>query len=85
MVKGAAAVARKHVSICVLDDEPAGVERTTMHLEDAGFSAAGTVSPADALQKIRSGECRVVLADLRSPDMDGLGFLQKALQYDPGV
>ena len=85
MVKGAAAVARKHVSICVLDDEPASVERTTLHLEDAGFSAAGTVSPADALQKIRSGECRVVLADLRSPEMDGLGFLQKALQYDPGV
>ena len=85
MVKGAAAVARKHVSICVLDDEPASVERTTMRLEDAGFSAAGTVSSADALQKIRSGECRVVLADLRTPEMDGLGFLQKALQYDPGV
>ncbi len=85
MLKAAAAVARKHVSICVLDDEPASAERTIMRLEDAGFSAAGTVSSADALQKIRSGECRVVLADFRMPEMDGLGFLQQALQYDPGV
>ena len=85
MEKTVAAVARKHISVCVLDHEPAYVEVATTRLEEAGFSAAGTISPQEALQKIRLGECRVVLADFQMPEMNGLAFLEKALQYDPGV
>jgi two-component system response regulator HydG len=85
MVRTAAEVARKHVSICVLDDDPACVELATSRLEDAGFLPFSTVRPEEALQKIRLGECRVVLADFRMPEMGGLEFLQRALQYDPGV
>ena len=85
MERSAVAVARKHISVCVLDQEPAYLGPATMRLEEAGFSAAGTTSPQEALQKIRLGECRVVLADFKMPEMDGLAFLEKALQFDPGI
>ena len=78
-------IARKNLPICVLDDDPDHVEITTNRLEKAGFPVVGTTNPQDALHKIRTGGCRAVLADFRMPAMDGLVFLQKTLQYDPGI
>ncbi|MGA9882523.1 MAG: sigma-54 dependent transcriptional regulator [Candidatus Acidiferrales bacterium] len=77
--------ARKNLAICVLDDDANQVELVTSRLEKAGFSAMGTTSAEEALQNVRLGACRVVLADLKMPEMDGLQFLEKALQHDPGV
>jgi DNA-binding NtrC family response regulator len=76
---------RSALPICVLDDEADQVEITTTNLGRAGFPAYGTTEPADALQKVRSGSCRVVLADFKMPGMDGLAFMEKALQIDPGM
>jgi DNA-binding NtrC family response regulator len=78
-------IARKNLAICVLDDELDHVELTTDRLEKAGFPTVGTTNPQEVLQKIRMGGCRVVLADFKMPSMDGLSFLDKALQCDPGV
>ena len=77
--------ARKSLPICVVDDESDQVELACRHLEKAGFSAVGTIEPEEALEKVRSGACRVVLADLKMPAMDGLTFLDKALEFDPGI
>src|SRR5690242_1276813 len=79
------AFARKGLSVCVLDDEADHVELTTSRLEKSGFLACGTTHPQEALQKIRLGSCRVVLCDLKMPEMDGLTFVEKALQFDPGT
>jgi DNA-binding NtrC family response regulator len=80
-----AASVRKNLSICVVDDEPDQVELTTTRLEKAGFSTTGTTDPQEALQKVRLGNCRVVLCDLKMPGFDGFSFLEKTLQYDPGI
>jgi DNA-binding NtrC family response regulator len=78
-------LSRKNLPICVLDDEIDHIELTTSRLESIGFPVAGTTNPQEALQKVRQGGCRVVIADLKMPGMDGLGFLEKALQSDPGM
>src|SRR5271169_2476169 len=78
-------LSRKNLSICILDDEVDHVELTSQRLEAAGFPVTGTTSVQEALQKVRSGSCRVVVADLKMPGMDGLAFLEKALRCDPGM
>ncbi len=83
--KNSTGIVRKNLPVCVLDDEADLVELTTSKLERAGFPSVGTTDPTEALRKVRTGGCRVVLADMKMPDMDGLTFLQKALQQDPGM
>lgn len=78
-------IARKNLPICVLDDEAELVEITTDRLLKGGFPAVGTTNPQEALQKVRLGGCRVVLTDQKMPGMDGLAFIDKALQCDPGM
>ena len=77
--------ARKQLSLCVLDDDPAQMEVTAGRLDKAGFPVVGTTNPQEALQKVRAGDCRVVLCDFRMPTMDGFSFLRQTLQFDPGI
>ena len=76
---------RKYLTVCVLDDEADQVELTRTRLDRAGFSVVGTTDPQVALKQVRLGGCRVVIADFKMPAMDGLVFLEKALQCDPGM
>ncbi|MFY9804825.1 MAG: sigma-54 dependent transcriptional regulator [Candidatus Acidiferrales bacterium] len=69
----------------MLDDEPDQVELTRARLDRAGFPVVGTTDSQEALKKVRLGGCRVVIADFKMPGMDGLEFLEKALQCDPGM
>jgi two-component system response regulator HydG len=78
-------MARKNLPLCVLDDEADLVDITADRLTKLGFPVASTTNPQDALQKIRLGGCRAVIADFKMPAMDGLEFLEKVLQYDPGI
>lgn len=80
-----AITARKSLPVCVVDDDADQVELTVGRLAKAGFPVTGTTDPQEALQRVRMGECRVVLADLKMPAMDGLTFVDKILEYDPGT
>jgi len=70
---------------CVLDDDQASVELIVRFLEKMGHEGVGTSEPEQALEQVRAGRCRVVLSDVRMPGMDGMEFLCKALEIDPGV
>jgi DNA-binding NtrC family response regulator len=83
--KAVASPSRTNLTVCVLDDEPDQVELVTAHLAKAGFSVEGTTDPNEALEKVRVGSCRVVLADIKMPGMDGLALLEKAQRIDPGI
>jgi two-component system response regulator HydG len=77
--------ARRRLPVCVLDDDPAQVEVIVDRLEKAGFSTTGTTNAKEALQRVRLGGCRAVVSDIRMPELDGLAFLEKALQLNPGI
>ena len=73
------------MSVCILDDDRDMVRVLQKTVEQFGFLTFGTSDPRDALEQIASRRCRVILCDLKTPGMDGLAFLQQALQHDPGV
>jgi two-component system response regulator HydG len=77
--------ARQNLSVCVLDSDLEQVAQTERHLKNVGFTAFGTTDPQEALRRIRAGECRVILVDYKLSTMDGMAFLGKTLQYDPGM
>jgi DNA-binding NtrC family response regulator len=82
---GAEDSAKKSLLPCVLDDDPAQLEILSAQVEDIGYESICTSDPQEALRLVRSGRCRLVLADVHMPEMDGYEFLDRALQVDPGV
>ncbi|MFZ0211447.1 MAG: sigma-54 dependent transcriptional regulator [Candidatus Acidiferrales bacterium] len=76
---------RQNLPVCILDDEADLAEATAARLERLGFPSVGTTDPNVALAQVRSGTCRVVLADMKMPGIDGFAFLEKSLQLDPNI
>lgn len=73
------------VDICIVDDDAAMVEMLRETLSSSGYRCFGTCKPEEALQYVSDGKGRIVLCDLKMPNMDGLTFLEQALYRDPGV
>ncbi|HET9399774.1 MAG TPA: sigma-54 dependent transcriptional regulator [Candidatus Acidoferrales bacterium] len=73
------------ISICVLDDDPEMIEVLRDTLGNMGFGSKGTTDPLEAIEAVRSGGYRVVISDMKMPQMDGRAFLEAALKIDPGV
>ena len=70
---------------CILDDDPAQLEVLSELITDMGYEPVSTAEPEEALKLVRYGRCRLVLADVHMPGIDGYEFLDRALRSDPGV
>jgi DNA-binding NtrC family response regulator len=70
---------------CILDDDPAQLDLLTEQVASFGYEAISTSDPEEALRLVRAGTCRLILADVHMPGVDGYEFLEQALRSDPGV
>jgi two-component system, NtrC family, response regulator HydG len=61
------------------------LERLTALVEKLGYHACPTSDPEQALEMVAQGKCRLILADLGWQELGAYGFLERALQRDPGV
>jgi DNA-binding NtrC family response regulator len=73
------------LSLCILGSEPQNAETMGENLERLGYPVFTTTNPQMALERIRSGQHRVVLAEMDLGEIDGREFLKDALEIDPGV
>ncbi len=81
----AASPSRVALIPCILDDDSDQLEMMSAVIASMGYKPIATADPLKALELVRQGRCRLVLADIRLPGMDGYKFLDEALQLDPGV
>ena len=70
---------------CILDDDPAQLDMLSAIMGEMGYEAITTSEPEEALRLVRNGRCRLVLADVKMPAMNGYEFLDQALRSDPGI
>src|SRR6201993_1387121 len=77
--------AKSSLTPCILDDDPAQLEMLAALVDSLGYEPVTTPSPEEALKLVQYGRCRLVLADVHVPGMDGYEFLDQALRNDPGI
>jgi DNA-binding NtrC family response regulator len=70
---------------CILDDDPEQLDMLSARIRDMGYEPIPTADPEEALKLVKSGRCRLVLADMHMPGVGRYEFLDRALRADPGV
>lgn len=77
--------AKGTVTPCILDDDPEQLDALTALIDDLGYKSVRASDPDEALQCLRHGRSRLLLADLSDTGLYGYDFLDRVLRTDPGV
>src|SRR5436309_13959063 len=72
-------------SILIIDDEKAIRKTLTEILSFEGYKLDEAADGEEGLKKFREKSYDVVLCDIKMPKVDGLDFLQKAVEANPDV
>lgn len=64
-------------SILIVDDHTDITDLIQLHLRDAGYLASAVAAGAEALDRLHSSHCDLVILDPMLPDMDGLAVCQQ--------
>jgi DNA-binding NtrC family response regulator len=73
------------VTPCILDDDPEQLDALAALIDELGYPSITTSDPDEALQCVRYGRSRLLLADLCDTGLYGYEFLDRVLRTDPGV
>jgi CheY-like chemotaxis protein len=71
--------------ILIVDDEPTICEMLSLELESLGHDVTSVLSPAEAISLLGKKSFDVLITDVRMPHMDGLEFMQWALNMHPDI
>jgi DNA-binding NtrC family response regulator len=70
---------------CILDHDPVRLGELLAGIVKMGYEPFPAREPKEALELVRRRQCRVVIAAVRIPEVDGYEFLDQALDADPEV
>jgi DNA-binding NtrC family response regulator len=79
------AAPRVALTPCILDDDQQQLDDLTAIIVEMGYAPVATRDPKKALTLVRDGRCRLVLAAVHMPEVNGYEFLDQALRSDPGA
>jgi two-component system C4-dicarboxylate transport response regulator DctD len=71
--------------IVVIDDDPDMLGALVQNLRLTGYAVDAHSSALSALATLSREFSEVVLSDLRMPDIDGIGVLQRCALIDPDL
>jgi two-component system, NtrC family, response regulator HydG len=70
---------------CILDDDPEHLDVLSTLVDDLGYESIRTSDADEALNCVRTGRSRLLLADLSDAGLHGYDILDRVLRADPGV
>ncbi|MBI4640350.1 MAG: sigma-54-dependent Fis family transcriptional regulator, partial [Candidatus Tectomicrobia bacterium] len=74
------------MKILIVEDDPDMADSCQKLFRRAGFAAEVVSSGTEALRAVeRDNSVRIILTDLRMPEMDGVELLQRAKKHDPSL
>lgn len=68
--------------VLIVEDEAGIRELLLIMLKKEGFQVTAVDTGKAALEAVQTGAVRVVLADFKLPDIDGISLLESLLEYD---
>jgi signal transduction histidine kinase len=71
--------------LLIVDDEAAQMTALCRTLDIEGYETAGTVSPNEALRRLRQERFDVLITDLMMDELDGIALLRAAHDIDPDL
>lgn len=73
--------------ILIVDDDYDIASLVRISLEKVGFSSSSFTNPLLALEKFRSDhtDCKLVISDIRMPQMNGYEFVKQVRKIKPDV
>jgi signal transduction histidine kinase len=77
--------ASPQVRLLIVDDEAAQMTALCRTLNIEGYETTGTVSPNEALQRLREERFDVLITDLMMDELDGIALLRAAHAIDPDL
>lgn len=75
---------QKAEKILIIDDEPSLRHLLRTILEEEGFDVEEAGDGQQGLNCLRQDDFTLILCDIRMPQLDGMQFIQQALEADPG-
>jgi len=69
--------------VLIVDDEKNMRHMLQTMLTKQGYEVAGAANGAEGLEAMASAHYDFILCDIRMPEMDGMAFLEKAIQSFP--
>ena len=73
------------MKIILADDEKTILKTLSDALEDAGHDVIGVDNGSDALQRVRTIDCDVLITDLRLPGKNGLDIVRALREHQPNA
>ena len=70
---------------CILDPDPVRLDELSAAIVEMGYEPFPASESQEALDLVRRRQCRVVIAAVHIPEVDGYEFLDQALDADPEV
>ncbi|RLA94585.1 MAG: sigma-54-dependent Fis family transcriptional regulator, partial [Deltaproteobacteria bacterium] len=72
-------------SILVVDDEPDMRTALTQALASSGYSVLSASNGHEALEKVKKENFRIIITDVKMPQMSGIDFLKEVKKISPQV